>query len=351
MAPDMDQQDQLSLTDAIHDSFESNDKPELDLVDNTEAQGERTTRMDGAPTLPPEAPWEPPAWTKMWKPAARDALGRFAQHPELKDAFDPVRSQLEEQAAYQTRKEQEAAEYRKRTDPVYNILAPYEQRYRLQGQTLEQGVQQLIGAAEFLGSDPDQAFPWLAQTYRPRDPAGAIRQLASSWGVDMDQALQDAPYIDPTVQQLISPLQQELQQVRSIISQQQAGQVRQQEQALLGEIAGFENAKDEQGNALHPHFAEVFDDMVMLIQMGRATDLPTAYKLATQFNPTLAEATQAELAKKAREKALEEATTRSETTERAERASRNLRGKGREAPNLNLSIKEGFDKALQQLGS
>lgn len=342
----LDQQEQLSLTDAIRDS--------LDTTDTTAAP-EATGRPDlgAAPTIPPageEKPWEAPPWTKMWKPEARDALGRFATNAELKAHYGPIASQMEEINGYQTRRDQEFAEYRKRTDPIYGILAPYEQRYRLQGQTLEQGVSQLIGAAEFLGSDPDQAFPWLAQTYRPQDPAGAIRQLAQSWGVDMDSVMQDAPYVDPTVSAMLSPLQHELQQLRGYVQQQQVGQQQQVEQALLGEIAQFENAKDEQGNPLHPHFAAVFDDMVTLVQMGRAKDLPTAYKMATQYNPEVAAASQAELAEKARRKALEEATTRSESTERVERASRNVRGKGRETPNLSVTLREGYDKARQQLG-
>jgi len=87
-----------------------------------------------------------------------------------------------------------------------------------------------------------------------------------------------------------------------------------------------------------------------LVQMERAKDLPTAYKMATQYNPEVAAASQAELAEKARRKALEEATTRSESTERVERASRNVRGKGRETPNLSVTLREGYDKARQQLG-
>lgn len=341
MIPDESLQEPLSLNDAIRESHANEpDAPESLIGD--------------VPVIPAEPPWEAPAWTARWKDTARDSLGRFAQHPELKQYYDPLKSQLEEINSYTTRRDQEYAAYRNKLDPVYQVLQPFEQRYALQGIPIQQGVQQLFQAAELLNTDPDTAFPWLAGAYRPRNPLQAINQLAQSWGVDLGQALQEQPYIDPTVTALLSPLQQQVQQMREVLQRQeqqqyqaQVGYVQQQQHALVSEISDFEAAKDENGQLLHPHFAAVFDDMVKLVELGHAKDVPTAYKLAVQYSPQ----NQTSLAEKARQKAIQSASARTAAAEKSERASRTVVGKSRSnAQELSMSLKEAFDKAEQQLG-
>lgn len=333
-----EQQESLSLTDAIR---EQADNPEHDFDDLPEV-----------PKVPAEAtPWEAPAWTQRWKPEARDALGRFASNPELKSYYDPLKSQLEEINKYTTQRDQEYADYRRRLDPVYQVLQPFEQRYALQGVPIHQGVQQLFQAAELLNTDPDTAFPWLAGAYRPRNPVEAINQLANAWGIDLNQALQDAPYVDPTVTALLSPLQQQVQQMQQAMYQQQQYAQQQQQNALVSEVSDFEAAKDENGNLLHPHFGEVLEDMVSLVQMGRAKDLAGAYQLATQYSPKLQQSQQATLAEKARQKAIQEATARTAAAEKSEKASRTVAGKSRgDNARLHVSLKEAYEKAAQELG-
>ena len=342
MIPPDDGHESLSLSDALAASRESESvSPEIEAAPEV-----------AAPIVPAEAPWEAPAWASRWKPEARDALGRFAQNPELKQFYDPLRAQLEETNGYVTKRDQEFADYRKRLDPVYSILQPYEQRYRLQGQSLEQGVSQLFEAAELLGSNPDAAFPWLAGTYRPRDPQSAINQLAQQWGVDLNSVLSEQPYIDPTITSLLTPLQQQVQQLTQRLTQQDQQSQYQNQQALVSEISDFEAAKDDNGQLLHPHFAAVFDDMTALVNMGRAKDLPTAYKLATQFNPELQSKQQEQLAASARQKAIEEATARTVAAEKSEKASRTVVGKSRSGNQaLSMSLREAFDKAEAQHGS
>lgn len=343
MVPGDEPQEPLSLNDALAASRES-----VETINEPEAR-----EASAPPLIPAETPWEAPAWASRWKPEARDALGRFAQNPELKQFYDPLRAQLEETNGYVTKRDQEFADYRKRLDPVYSILQPYEQRYRLQGQSLEQGVSQLFEAAELLGNNPDAAFPWLASSYRPRDPQSAINQLAQQWGVDLNNVLSEQPYIDPTISSLLTPLQQQVQQLTQRIQQQDLQSQQRTQHALVSEISDFETVKDENGQLLHPHFAAVFDDMTALVNMGRAKDLPTAYKLATQFNPDLQQQHQEQLAASARQKAIAEATARTAAAEKSEKASRTVSGKGRANGNqaLSMSLREAFDKAEAQHGS
>lgn len=334
MAPGDDRQ--VSLSEAI-----GNAELEFEDLDSGDEQ-----QLESA-----EPSWEAPSWASRWKPEARDALGRFAKHPELGTYYEQLRPQLEETNAYITRRDQEYADYKRRTDPLWSVVQPFEQRYALQGIPLHQGVSQLFQAAELLNTNPDQAFPWLGSSYRPRNPQDALVKLAQSWGVDLTSALAEAPYIDPTVTALLTPLQQEMQQMRSFLSQQQAASVQQQHAALVSEISDFEAAKDDKGKPLHPHFAAVFDDMVALVQMGRAKDLNSAYSMAVQFNPNLQQQVQGEAAEAARKRALREAETRTAAAEKSEIASRKVAGKtqGR-AQQMHLSLKEGIARAAAELG-
>lgn len=339
MTPDENQQE--SLTDALRESYDAiPDKGEADLAANVE-QSEAV--KPAAPVLPAETPWEAPTWTSRWKPEARDALGRFASNAELKQYYDPIAKQMEEQNGYVTRRDQEFADYRRQIDPVYQVLAPYEQRYALQGMSLQQGVQQLFQSAEFLSSSPDEAFPWLASSYTPSNPGQTLSALAQAWGVDVNAL--DQPYIDPTVSALLNPLQQQVQQLQQQIHQQQAGQTHQQQASLINEISAFEEAKDANGQLLHPHFREVFEDMLKAINMGYANDVGTAYQIASQINPQVRERAQAGAAEAARKKAMDEATARTASAEKAEKASRTVIGKGKGNLSSNLSLREAFDKA------
>lgn len=336
MAPDLDQQDPL------REAFDSAEK-EL----STETQDVITNDIpDKAPDL---APWEAPAWTQKWKPEARDALGRFASNPEYRPHLTPLLGQLEESNKYITTRDQEFAKYRQQFDPLYEVIKPYEQRYALQGMTTQQGIQQLFQVADYLATKPDDAFPWLAQTYRPSDPNKALAQLAQSWGADLQQVSYEQPYVDPTVTALLNPLQQKVQHFEQLFQQQQAQAQRQQEASVLQEITAFESAQDDNGKPLYPHFKDCFDDMLFLVETGKAQDLKSAYELATKYNPTIQEKRMAELTEAAQKKAIEEAAARTAEANKAENASRKIGGKTKSQGDV-LSLREGYDRAKASLG-
>lgn len=345
MSPGDEPQETLSLADALAASRDSEG--------STEQTPEVAAAPEvAAPAIPVAPAWEAPAWTNRWKPEARDALGRFASHPELKAHYDPIKSQIEEMYGYTTKRDQEFAAYRQRLDPLNQVLQPYEQRYALQGIPLHQGVQQLMQYADLLSTNPDQAYDLLAGSYKPNDAQAAINLLARKWGVDVGALSQEQSYVDPSIQALIGPLQQRVESLQQTLTQQQAGQQHQQQQALVTEISDFEVAKDENGQSKHPHFAAVFEDMVRLVQMGHAKDVPTAYRLACQYNPQVQETQRAELAEKARQKAIADAARSTAATEKSESASRNVQGKARGNSNqrMGVSLREGFDQAEQTLG-
>ena len=336
MAPDLDQQDPLR---------EAFNAAEAEL--NTDTQDAIT--KDAPTPIPEEKPWEAPPWTQKWKPEARDALGRFASNPEYRAHLTPILGQVEEMNKYTTQRDQEYADYKKRLDPLYDVIKPYEQRYALQGMSLNQGVQQLFQVAELLAAKPDEAFPWLAQTYRPQDANKALSSLAQHWGVDLTQLGYEQPYVDPSVTALLNPLQQQVQQMQGYFQQQQAHQRQQQEASVLQEITAFESALDDNGKPLYPHFRDSFNDMLFLVETGKAQDLKSAYELATKFNPAIQEKRIAELTEAAQKKAIEEAAARTAEANKAENASRKIGGKTKSQGDV-LSLREGYDRAKASLG-
>ena len=247
----------------------------------------------------------------------------------MRPHWEAIQSEFDETYKAYGQQGQEYGEFRKRVEPVWNILSRYEPQYRLQGMTLEQGVGQLVQAAEYLASNPDEALPWLAQTYAPKDAAAVVRALSQAWGVDLGQVTADQPYVDPTVQQIETPLQQQLQAVQYQLQMRDQQERERTRYQIVDQIAAFEDAKDAAGNLLYPHFRQVFEPMIKAVRAGFAQDLASAYQFAVRNDPELQKQIADQQAEDARRKALEEAAARSKQAEEAKAASRNIGAKGK----------------------
>jgi hypothetical protein len=293
---------------------------------------------------PVEAAWEAPGWTKRWKEPSRNALKALRDHPEARAHLDPLLKELDETYGYVTKRDQEYAQYRRQLDPIAEVIGPYVNQLHMQGMSPQQFVQQLVATQEAMRSNPDQTFPHLAGMFKPRDANQVIKALAQQWGADLGAITQEAPYIDPALQQMLGGYHSELSQLKQSLWQQQQGQLQAQQAAVLNDIAAFESAADESGNPKHPHYREVYDDMVMLIQMGRASSLPQAYDMAVRFNPKLS-------ASMAEQQALKDAARQTAEAKQAAEASRNVSGKPKGRPGQASSIEEAMRKAEKELGA
>lgn len=270
----------------------------------------------------PEVPaFELPSYTTRWKADARDALSAFGGNPELRGQLDPILKQIEETNRYVGQREQELAQLNKRYEPLNDTLSQIEHQYNLQGMSLDMGLKQLVGSAQFLATNPDQALPWLAGTYRPRDPSAALQAMAQSWGVDMGQLAQEAPYIDPSVTQIVGPLQQEINRLKQKEQEREALLEREKRDAIQAQIHAFAAETNEDGTPKHPHIERLEQEMARLIVGGLAKDLPSAYRKAERLDDEL----QAQLAA---EKAKKDAATRSTAAKKAVGASQSVVGKG-----------------------
>jgi hypothetical protein len=100
-----------------------------------------------------------------------------------------------------------------------------------------------------------------------------IQRLAADYGVQFNPSGQ-VQQLDPYAQQLMNQLQTVNQEV-SVIKNRFA---QEENNRLIGEIESFKSG----GNA--PHFELVREEMAQLLELGKAQDLKTAYKLAVRIN-------------------------------------------------------------------
>lgn len=265
------------------------------------------TALDAPPAAdaPPTAAEAPPPMQlppleapSVWGQPYKETFSQLAQSPEQRAVAERWLEQWKETQGYITKRDQEYADYRKRLDPIYQHIQPYEQYWQMQGLSAEQGVGRLMAYARAL----------------EENPAGMIPQLAQLYGVDLQQLVQEQPYQDPEVAALRQQIA-ELQQAQSAWSQQQQ---QQQQSRLTEEVRAFATATDEHGSPKHPHFDRVFDRMVGLAKGGLAQGLDDAYRMAVALDPDL----QAEIAQ---QKAQQQAATLAAEAKRAQEASRTVR--------------------------
>lgn len=259
----------------------------------------------------------------MWKQPYRDAFGKYAANPEHREVLTKWQDHWKETQGYITKRDQEYADYRKRFDPIGELVKPYESVWAQQGMTPDMGLRSVLSAYQALNQDPQ----------------GTLLRLAQSYGVDLQSAYAEAPYIPPEVQ----AIQQQLDQVNTYFQQQQQQQYQQNTARLNQEIQAFQTATDEKGNPLHPHFERVFDTMVQLAQAGMAKSIPEAYEKAVAWDKDL----QAELHA---QKQQEQAVTRAADAQRALEASKTVKSKGAEGAVPSKSFRDDMEAALAAAG-
>lgn len=289
--------------------------------------------------------WEPPGWSKRWKEPSRKALEALHSHPDARTHLDPLLSELEETYGYLGRRDNEYAQYRRQLDPIAEVIGPYVQQFQLAGMSPQQGLTQVLAFADSLSRNPDNTFPMLAQMYKPSNAGQVIKALSQAWGTDLGNVIQEEPYMDPAVKQLIGGLTERYQTIEQALYQQQQQAVQGQQAAVLQHIGAFENATDESGAAQHPHFRTVYDDMIHLINAGRVDRsdpqvLSKAYAMAVRLNPELS----ASIAEKS---TLESAARQTAVAKQAQEASRNVSGKPNGRDTAPSTIEEAMRAAAK----
>lgn len=160
-------------------------------------------------------------------------------------------------------------------DRIERTITPYKPFLTAKGASIERVVEDSLNLA------------YLLETSTPEKKALVLKQVAQQYGADLRVLAQQPNPEQDRLNQLISPLQQEIEALKrekqnSILAQQQA-----QNTQLERTIEEFANATDETGRLKHPYFQEVKDVMASLLETGRVSTLDEAYNFAAQADPEI----------------------------------------------------------------
>lgn len=197
-------------------------------------------------------------------------------------------------------------------DQMAQAIQPYAQQIQAMGMHPAQAVQKLMSADRVLRSGS------------PEQKQAAALHLLQGYGIQIGEGAQ--PYVD----QNLSGLQTDLQQMRNWILQKDMQEKEREQASLNSEITRFSQ------DPANKYFEHVVADMIGLLQANVATDLKDAYERAIYANPTI------------RARVLAEQQGQAEEKRKAETAQKALEAK--KAASINVQRK-GTVQARKPLGS
>lgn len=289
-----DQQATASLSEDIEKNIQSEIPAEEPVIDEPEI--EEIVDIE-------EPPLEPP---NKWDRRYKEVFEEWGKHPNGRKWQESILDYYKENQGYATQLEQERARYRQQAETWEQVLQPYQQMIAMAGVTPDHFARQAMGLAMQLQQNP-------------RD---TLVQLAQRAGIDLNQLVQDQPYVDPQV----STLQQEVQRMRREQVQREQRQAQEQVIRIQSEIdqqlRSFANAKADNGDPKYPHFSiqEVQDEMAAIIRGRPDTSLEDAYARACREVPEVAQA-------EAKQKQIKEAAARAAKAKKEAEAARRVPGK------------------------
>ena len=268
------------------------DKPALENPKSLQAKV-NATKDSKEPKEPKEAPKpksEDPkdalSVPSNWPENRKAALEKLAKvSPD--DAKWIIERHKEMEADY-TRKTQEVAAQRKEYDTIDKIFVPYEQQMKQAGWTKASLIEAWSGVEKAL-MDPGQR-------------ADIVARIVNAYKIDPTQimsklGLQANTSAAPKAESELPPWQKEIQDLKAQVNgfgetekQRQMAEYNAKAQRVQSEIDQFRDAKNDDG-LLHPHFADVEQDMVKLVSVyqARGETVPTLDKLyedAVWANPS-----------------------------------------------------------------
>ena len=228
-------------------------------------------------------------------------------------------------------KSNELKSYRDVFEPYESLIPP--------GTTQPQVIQQLLNAQALLQRNPVEGIKWLMQSYGVDEKQFAPTETP----VKTDNV--DDVYVDPQVK----ALQQRIDELTNTREQDVRAAEMARQNALLTEVNKFQNATDDDGELLHPHFNAVYGVMAGLLQSGRATDMEEAYQRAVWSVPEYREQ---EVEQKAKDYAEKQLAEKTEAAQKAAEASKTVKGKksAKAAPKEKTiadSLSENYDKSIR----
>jgi hypothetical protein len=275
----------------------------------------------GAQTEQPRPPGAP----ANWKASDRDM---FKQLPERAQRFLLERHKAME--ADHTRKTQAIADFRREYEPIDQIFAPYRDVMSERGLTARSLIEGWAGVERRLAEgDGIDVIKGLVAGYQ-LDPAG----VASALGIlpERPPAAARASAAEPSMQApagVPAELLQDVARLRQRADDEDRAKAEAANaareaarQRFAVEVETFKNARDEEGNLLHPHIDDVQEDMVHLALAAKSRGqeipaLPELYERAVRANPSTYRAQRIADQQSAERKQREEARAKAAAAKRA----------------------------------
>lgn len=209
---------------------------------------------------------------QSWNAQQREVFAKLP--PEAQKIVHERAMQVEQ---HFTRTAQQLASVQQQYRDIEETIAPYEQKWALNGVPRAAVMKQLLEAQDFIN----------------RDPVAAIQWIASTTGVDLGQVGQMQPQVDPQ----IMTLQQQVEAMRAHIAEQQSYQQQQVLSSANQEIQNFASETAQDGTPLRPYIEQVSQEMASIVALLRSqnphaphrTILQEAYDRACWGNPQVRE--------------------------------------------------------------
>lgn len=194
----------------------------------------------------------------------------------------------------------QAQEYQRVTEPVMKMMTGHSDYLRQTAAQLTKALGREVSPVDIVGNIVRTESKLRTGTFAEK--AAILQQMATDYGVPMQ--LIDDPMADPTQPgsqeyAVIHDLRQQIANLQAKLDGQtethQASLRDQEHQRAVSQIEAFRNAKNDDGELLHPHFDDVRDAMQELIASGEVTTLQAAYRLATMEHRARLDAEKARL--------------------------------------------------------
>jgi hypothetical protein len=271
---------------------------------------------------------------QSWKPAAREALAKAP--PELQQ--EVMRREREISTALQ-----EAAEKSKRGDALSQVLQPFENHLRRQGEEPTQTVHNML------------QFRYAMETGAPQQKAALVANLIRGFGVDIDhlvgaldgqpqqgQGQEQQSHTDPRA--IAAQVRQE---IMAEFQQQQSQRLTQKAQTALQEWVAKEPEFFHVGPSADGTKPSVRDIMKALLDQHLVRDFQSAYTEACKLHPDVAPYL-------AQRDAAKAATSQNEATQRARAAASSVKNEPasdrptQPADSIRGALREAFAEAKRR---
>ena len=214
---------------------------------------------------------------------------------------------------------------------ITDAIKPWEQSLAQRGLTPEQAIRTLFAAQHQLDTDAVGGILQIAQNY------GVLDQLQAKFAPETD----DDDFTDPG----IKALQQEIRDLKNQVTQTTQGIQQQQTQTVQQQIESFQNAKDDKGELLHPHFEDAMPMILAAVQSGDTLD--AAYDKAKWSVPAYRESLEQKTTEKTE-------AAKAKKVKQAKRAARGVKTNGKADPEEGaevLSLHDDLKEAFRQHSS